>query len=407
METLLEKFDHSFYAEIIQNYLKIPSEDFTFKSSKIASASAKNENFVSDIYRLTIEFQTAGTEPQSFDVILKVSFDLVSEIKQLSVFTREQLMYQDMIASFEKIWHENGHVVSFAPKCYKITEIPYDLIVLEDLKADGYEMLSRKHGLDLRQTKTVLSKLAKFHAASAVRFVKDNKTIAHCLDRVATHVKHPPDSPILATMKMVYNKLIEVAQLLKLSEECISKLSQLPLDVLMDSYFDVAYPMKCGLRVLIHADLWINNMMFNDDSEDVKFLDFQISFWGNPNADLMYFLFSSVMDDVKVKNFDEIIEFYYEELRGSLKMLKYHEHIPTVEELREDLMENRMYAIQLFLLIIPMTRNFSPTNMEIKDLFSGSLTDETLNSVYMDENVLKVIGSWLPFMNKRGFLDYK
>jgi len=40
-------------------------------------------------------------------------------------------------------------------------------------------------------------------------------------------------------------------------------------------------------------------------------------------------------------------------------------------------------------------------------LFGGNLTDETLNAVFMEENVLKVIGSWLPFMHDRGFLDIK
>ncbi|XP_070494590.1 uncharacterized protein [Chironomus tepperi] len=409
ISSFLDSLDPIFFIEILEKKLATSREMIAFKSASLASASGKNDNFISDIYRLTIKFDLPGTADQSIDVILKVSFEIVSEMTDLSLFRREQLMYEDMIKSFEEIWTENGYNINFAPKCYKITEVPCEIMVLEDLNVEGYQMISKKVGLDLQQTKIVLSKLAKFHAASAVRFVKDNKTQSHCLNRVATHVKHSPDSPIISSMRTLFNKLIQVAQ--TFSSDYSDKMAQWPLDVLMDSYFDVAHPMKCGLMTLAHADLWINNVMLKQDSNgnsiDVKIIDYQMSFWGSPNADLIYLMFTSVMDEVKVKHFDEIIEFYYGALRRSLEMVKYEEYIPTVEELKEDLMDNRMYANQLFLHIIPITRNCSSTTLEIKDLFGGNLTDEALNAVFMDENVLKVMGSWLPFMYERGFLDIK
>ena len=190
--------------------------------------------------------------------------------------------------------------------------------------------------------------------------LQDNKVMSHSFNRIATHVKHSPDSPIISSMRALYNKLIQVAQ--TISTDCSAKMVQWPLDVLMDSYFDVTHPMKCGLMTLIHADLWINNILFKQDSDghaiDVKIVDYQMSFWGSPNADLIYLLFTSVMDDVKVKYFDEIIEFYYGELRSSLELVKYGEYIPTVEELREDLMENRMYGKDVEFLMGNSTGRF-------------------------------------------------
>jgi hypothetical protein len=179
--SFLQSLDSTFFIEILENKLKISRENFTYKSASLASASGKNDNFISDIYRLTIKFDLIGTKDQAVDVILKVSFDVVSEIKELSIFRREQLVYEDMIKSFEEIWSENGYDVKFAPKCYKVTEVPCEIIVLEDLKADGYQMMSKQRGLDLQQTMTVLSKLAKFHAASAVRFVKVSKNCVCCV----------------------------------------------------------------------------------------------------------------------------------------------------------------------------------------------------------------------------------
>lgn len=156
-------------------------------------------------------------------------------------------------------------------------------------------------------------------------------------------------------MNRLYNKLIDVAKVIGNLADKIAKLS---LTDLMDSYFNVTSPMKCGLRVLVHADLWINNILYKLDAQgnamDAKIIDFQMSFWGSPNADLIYLLFSSVMDDVKVKYFDDIIEWYYGELIECLWLLKYTESIPTVEDLKQDLMTHRMYGNNLncFLLVI-------------------------------------------------------
>jgi hypothetical protein len=59
--------------------------------------------------------------------------------------------------------------------------------VLDDLKASGYEMLDRKIGLNLQQTKLFLDKLAKFHAASAVCYRKVSDTDKFRLTTSLTH----------------------------------------------------------------------------------------------------------------------------------------------------------------------------------------------------------------------------
>jgi hypothetical protein len=49
---------------------------------------------------------------------------------------------------------------------------PYEIIVLDDLSGFGYVLKDRKVGIDLEHAKLVLSKLAKFHAASAIQYEK-------------------------------------------------------------------------------------------------------------------------------------------------------------------------------------------------------------------------------------------
>jgi aminoglycoside phosphotransferase (APT) family kinase protein len=113
------------------------------------------------------------------------------------------------------------------------------------------------------------------------------------------------------------------------------------------AYIKVVEPMKNGFRVLNHGDMWINNFMFKYDEgklSDVQFIDFQLSFWGSPANDLLYFFITSVRDGDKLQNFDNLMEFYHRKLVSSLKKLDYQKPIPTLAELHVDLLEKGSYG---------------------------------------------------------------
>jgi hypothetical protein len=109
----------------------------------------------------------------TLNIVFKVLLPIFEDYKKFDVFQRECFMYEDMIPSFEKLWLDKGNeAIEFAPKFLKTEENQFEIIVLEDLKANGYKMMNRKAGLNLNETKLALTKLAKFHAASAVRYQK-------------------------------------------------------------------------------------------------------------------------------------------------------------------------------------------------------------------------------------------
>jgi thiamine kinase-like enzyme len=142
---------------------------------------------------------------------------------------------------------------------------------------------------------------------------------------------------------MMFTKMLEAIQSTAGLEKIAEKISQWDPMKLMTIFMAIAEPMQGGLKVLNHGDDWINNMMFKygDDGQvlDIKFIDFQMSFWGSPANDLIYFFVSSVADDVKVAYFDDLIQFYYNELVDSLKKLHYDQQIPTLYELHLDLLQ--------------------------------------------------------------------
>jgi hypothetical protein len=169
-----------FFIEIVESALKITRDQFRLKLVLISPAAGTNNNFVSVVYRAKIKIHVlASDESKSVDVIIKALLTTIKEFKEFSVFPRERFMYEDIVQSFEKIWLEKtGEEIQFGPKSIKFETDPYEIIVLQDLKAAKYEMLNKLTGLTMAQAKMLLTKLAKFHATSAVRYQKVSMSLA-------------------------------------------------------------------------------------------------------------------------------------------------------------------------------------------------------------------------------------
>lgn len=337
-----------FFIDIVERKLNLTRDKFKLRLVFIAPATGKNENYVSVVYRAKISIEILETKERKFiDVIIKALLTTIEQMKAFSVFEREILVYQDIIESFEKIWKDaTGSEVGFGPKCIKTTNSPYEIIVLDDLRVEGYEMLDRKIGLDLHQAQLVLAKLAKFHAASTIRYARDGIVSDH-LDRLSILKNDTLNSP-----EIFQRNLTAFSNVLKIFNEAViktghldiaEKVAQWDMMKIMTVFMACAEPMKCGFKVLNHGDSWLNNILFKNDengkTSEVKYVDFQLNFWGTPSNDLLYFISSSIRDDVKVKHFDDMIQFYHDELTKALKQLNYESHIPTLSELHIDLLE--------------------------------------------------------------------
>lgn len=78
---------------------------------------------------------------------------------------------------------------------------------------------------------------------------------------------------------------------------------------------------------IIHGDFWTNNIMFHKDEldrlDDLKFIDFQTYRYADVFVDLVYFLGTSLNEELMVsKHFDDMIDVYYEELISVLRDLR-------------------------------------------------------------------------------------
>lgn len=168
-----DSLNDEFFSEIVANKLNISQNEFKVKLVFITQATGKNDNYASLVLRSKIRIQYLQTDKtELIDVIIKASQPSYDEISEFTVYEREKFVYESPIKSFESLWLEAGEEIHFGPRVFKFTKSPYEIIVMDDLKAEKYEMLDRKEGLSLEQSKIFLKKLAKFHAAGAVCFQK-------------------------------------------------------------------------------------------------------------------------------------------------------------------------------------------------------------------------------------------
>ncbi|CAG9801146.1 unnamed protein product [Chironomus riparius] len=331
---------------------------------------------------------------------------MAMSLSELNVYHREKIMYENVLTKFENIlFNKLGEKVKFGPKMSMFKYEPNPIMVLDDLKAEGYEIVERKECLSLKLSKCFLTKIAKFHAAGA-KVLQTEGMLFDCLDRNSPNAaKQDNESPLSLTFLRMHDEFIKALRSYGGCDEYADKVEKWDRNLLATGYLYESKPMKCGLRVLNHGDVWTNNMMFNLDTNEVLLIDYQLSFWGSPAYDILPFLAASIHDDIKVKHFDELVEFYYQELSESLRKLDYSDPIPNFEEFKDDLMEKGfIFAGFLeYLFFVKTTSGFSFDMLMFgKD---EEALQEVYNRLYQEEAFVKAVKVWLPFMNERGFLD--
>lgn len=150
-------------SELVQKFL---GDSEQLASFSVESATKPGDNFLSLIYCVKVK-TTAGVEKS---LIVKTAIPM-EELLAFRAFPKEILAYKDYIPQFEKYWLEYaGEEIVFGAKCYYMSEEPLTVIVMDDLRAEGYAMRNRKVGINGREMRMVLEKAAVFHACSRKYF---------------------------------------------------------------------------------------------------------------------------------------------------------------------------------------------------------------------------------------------
>ena len=195
-EILLEWMTHEYFVKVLKEF---EGRDVELKEFLIKSGTNKGENFASAIYRVQLTYILNDTTTKTCSFILKTNSanSAISEmLEEFHVFEGETQLYKKILVECYKLIGDNN---KFAPRwvllfvfnwlpmtialskliniclfilCCRLIYADKHAIVLEDLNELGYELANRKQRLDVERTKKLLSKLAQFHATTAVLYSK-------------------------------------------------------------------------------------------------------------------------------------------------------------------------------------------------------------------------------------------
>ncbi|KXJ69065.1 hypothetical protein RP20_CCG000306 [Aedes albopictus] len=335
--------------------------------------------------------------------IKPVEGKLVEEFKKSDVFDKEIFIYKNVLPKLMTVISKLGGAVELAPQLIHSSDVPSNLMVLEDLTVRGYSVENQQLGLNLEQSKMALEKLAFFHAASAVLIDQNPKDFAK-FSKGTFHVDHKDKLKYFTDALTV---VAENASTLGIDSNIAAKLKALPAKALqkaIDSYCSDFH----GLKVLCHGDFWTNNIMYkynNNELVDAIFVDYQNCVVGSPIIDLMYFLTSSPAYDVLEKSKDELIFTYYETLALLLQRLSYKKPVPSMMTLQVDMLKHGPLEVILSLTTAPFLRTKHAQN-----------TPAIQPTLYKDDKNVDVkpilvlhasaIGKQLKEYELRGLLDW-
>ncbi|KAJ9581047.1 hypothetical protein L9F63_023771 [Diploptera punctata] len=267
-----EWLDTDFFEKALRSHRK--GTNLKILSCEVGRATQPGDNFGSEMYRANLKIET-NHEIEDTSLIIKCRIrgsELMNTPITSDAFVTEAKIYSEIHTLM--INDELAKTIQpFAAKCFFTnTDTWHEAIMLEDLKKKGFRLAKVSLGLDLEHCLLVMRTIAQYHAASLALqslFIKYpdsgmNQFLATSVRNLAQEVENWPGYEIyLDALKSleptVKNHLLEAVR----------------ID-------------EAGCNVLLHGDLWLNNIMFRYSEEtgnvqDVRYVYIYFSFLFFPN----------------------------------------------------------------------------------------------------------------------------
>ncbi|CAH0715210.1 unnamed protein product, partial [Brenthis ino] len=185
---------------------------------------------------------------------------------------------------------------------------------MPDLSVEGYKICQAENFFDRNHVLVAISSLARFHAAFCNYVTnKSEKTPYNFLDEYGDVITEPTfvESPWLkAGARVVYNLLKEFSpKWKKYPRDLSEKLEKLCIEAC-----NTLQVYEETVNVVIHKDLWANNIMFKYSEEipiNAILIDFQCLQYAPPAFDVMIFLYLTTCRSFRDSHELEVLDHYY------------------------------------------------------------------------------------------------
>ncbi|XP_063224836.1 uncharacterized protein LOC134532341 [Bacillus rossius redtenbacheri] len=261
------------------------------------------------------------------------------------------------------------------------------VLLLENLRVQGYRTGDRVVGASLQRTQFVLERLAKFHATAVAIKIKKPLLFRNKLLKVLAPFKIKGGTKEEDETRN--KKFLESLQTIPACNRNIDALRELMTKNLEFTHSDKFIPIREPFATFAHFDFWTNNMMFKFRSEtdeepiDFKIVDFQVSQYGSPVSDIMLFLFTSTETGVVSEHIDSLLELYHRVFVDWLEVLGCETKKFSFEKFMEEV---NIVAPETLMQIIYMLMPITFNKDQIETMGEGVPNDDRpveFNDVYI------------------------
>ncbi|KAJ3659965.1 hypothetical protein Zmor_011626 [Zophobas morio] len=290
----------------------------------------KGEGYLGQIFLVSIK--DAKTEKQ-LEIVIKAAFtdeQVRAMIPIRMSFLNEIYFYTEVLPSFQKLEEKCRQSTSFqfVPKCLKVSlKDQEEMLILENLKASGFEMLDKKLTLDEDYVRLIFKTYGRYHGYSFVLRDQNSEAFERisqgCCNVYAELLKNDFFNQQMAGVAKLAQDILLPGE----DDEIIEKFEKYSGANLADTFKDIVSKEVNAYSVVLHGDCWSNNMMFkyenslnNKKPTDVRLIDFQVLRAGSPVCDLSYCLYSGASKKI-FDNLNDYLKIYYNSFSSFVKSL--------------------------------------------------------------------------------------
>ncbi|XP_046751393.1 uncharacterized protein LOC124414489 [Diprion similis] len=357
-EKAAKTMDLQFLQQVLRKWEKDSRLELT--SVNETPACGLGINFMSVVNRICAKGKRGDGSPYEVSLITKKVLD--DECHQM-VFKSFEIFLNE-VKAYKALSHLLGENQKLIPNCLHAED---DLLILEDMKDQGFTMLDKRKGLDIDHAILVMKALAEFHAASLILEYNEPEKYSEIRNEIR-EVLFPPDGDhegikamitALPTLMMFYLKVSATpeddhAKEMAYFEDKSEKMYNMLKEIIKPKKF----------AVMCAGDCWITNLLFkykenNNDSRsvsEVRLLDFQGARFASVAIDVLYFLHTSVDHMVIEERLEDLLQAYHTVFISRLSSIpeKTRDQL-SIEWLRNELKTHELYGFFMALWIAPAT----------------------------------------------------
>ncbi|OAD59667.1 hypothetical protein WN48_08775 [Eufriesea mexicana] len=320
----LKEISECFTEETLQNilYTVYNGKEINILSWKLAEASAKGDNYLSDVNKIKI---TGTIDEKEVEVNLVVK-SLPKNIGRRNTYRSPEFFHNEnaFYTKFQKFLTEKCQTqVLCIPRYFgSIIDGENDYIALQDVTVLGYKPIARQNCLTEDQCIMILKAIAKFHAISfAFKNQKKEKfmEIVTYLNETYFSIKH------WQWYKRFFETIVDIAKNALAIEYPDSKAEKKFNSYKVEELFQKAVKL-CDRKyestsVIIQGDSWVPNYLVQQTKNEALMLDFQLARCASPILDISTCIYACTDKALWNEKFDTLLESYYAELCNTISLL--------------------------------------------------------------------------------------